>query len=76
MEQGFDLRVESFQARLAALINNADLPTSMIMYILKDYYNQIYTLYQKNVDRQYAEFCEEANKEKEQEQNNNEEKAE
>lgn len=63
MEQGFDLKVESFQARMAALINNADLPTSVIMYILKDYYNQIYTLYQRDVERQYADFCKETNKE-------------
>lgn len=63
MEQGFDLKVESFQARMAALINNSDLPMSIIVYVLKDYYNQTYVLYQKSVEKQYTEFCNEANKE-------------
>lgn len=74
MEQGFDLKVENFQVQLASLINNTELPVSTMMYILKDYYNQIYTLYQKNVEKQRIEFYEALKKEKE--SNNDEEKAE
>lgn len=76
MEQGFDLKVENFQVQLASLINNTELPTSTIMYIIKDYYNQIYTLYQKSVEKQRIDFYEGLKKEKEQNNKDNTEEAE
>ena len=68
MEQdtrGFDLKVDNFQTQLSSVINESNLPISTIYYILKDYCAQAQILFNQQSAQQYKIFCDEANKERE-----------
>lgn len=64
--RGFDLKVDNFQTQLTGLINECNLPVSVVLYILKDCYIQVNELYDNTVRQQYQDFCAEAEKEEEQ----------
>lgn len=63
--RGIDLKADNFQTQLVLLINNSNLPPSLIMYILKDIYNEVSNLYTQSVSQQYQNFCEIDKKERE-----------
>ena len=63
--RGIDLKADNFKTQLINIINNSNLPPSLIMYILKDIYEEVVSLYNKSVSQQYEEMCEIAKKEKE-----------
>lgn len=63
--RGIDLKADNFKTQLISIVNNSNLPPSLIMYILKDIYEEVVGLYNKSVSQQYEEMCEMAKKEKE-----------
>ena len=64
--RGFDLKVDNFQTQLTGLINESNLPVSVVLYILKDCYIQVSELYDNTVKQQYQDFCKEVEKEEKQ----------
>lgn len=61
MEQdirGIDLKADNFKTQLISITNNSNLPPSLIMYILKDIYEEVVDLYNKTVSQQYNQMCE------------------
>ena len=68
--RGFDLRVENFRTQLIQSLNNSNLPISIILYILKELCNEASLEYDRIVNQQYKEFCEEAKKELQTEEEN------
>lgn len=71
--RGFDLKVDNFRTQLANVINMANLPASVIFFVLKDVLMEVNDLYILNAKNQYQQFCEEAQKEIEKEEQANEE---
>lgn len=61
--RGLDLRAEHFRTRLNLLINESNLTPSLALYILKDVVREVENLYNQSVDIQYKRFCEIANAE-------------
>ena len=70
--RGYDLRVDNFRTQLESLINNSGLYPSTVLYLLKDITNEVNSIYNQAVNIQYKNFCEEANKEVEQEEKKDE----
>lgn len=67
MEQdtrGFDLKADNFQTQLSSIINESNLPISIIYYILKDCCNQAQILFTQEANKQYQQFCREAEEER------------
>lgn len=64
--RGFDLRVDNFKTQLINMLNESNLPISTIMYIIKDVFYDVSAEYNRIVNQQYKDFCEEAKKESEQ----------
>lgn len=56
--RGIDLKADNFKTQLINIINNSNLPPSLIMYILKDTYEEVVDLYNKTVSQQYNQMCE------------------
>lgn len=71
--RGFDLKVDNFRTQLINMLNGSGLPISTIMYIMKDVYYDVSTEYNRIVNQQYKDFCEEAKKESEQQAKEEEE---
>ena len=63
--RGFDLRVDNFKTQIANVINNANLPSSIIFFVLKDILSEVNNLYIKSAQQQYQKFCEDAQQEEE-----------
>lgn len=61
--RGFDLKVDNFRTQLANVINMANLPASVIFFVLKDVLMEVNDLYILNAKNQYQQFCEEAQEE-------------
>lgn len=64
-EMGFDLRVDNFRTQLINIINNANLPPSIIFFVLKDTLIEVNNLYTSNAQQQYKQFCEKTEEESE-----------
>lgn len=64
---GFDYKVEALRQELVAAINNADLPVSTTLYLIKDIYVEVQDLYNYNVKKQAEELQKQANEETEEE---------
>lgn len=65
--RGFDLRVDNFRTQLSNIINNANLPSSIIFFVLKDVLSEVNNLYIMSAQQQYQKFCEEAQAQQEEE---------
>lgn len=74
--RGLDLRADNFRTQLMVVINESNLPISLIMYIMKDMLNEITDLYIQTAAKQYEEFCIAAQKEQEEQDNAIKENAE
>lgn len=55
--RGIDLKADNFKTQLISLINDSNLPSSLVMYILKDMLNEVSVLYTQSAANQYEEFC-------------------
>ena len=64
---GFDYKVEVLRQELVAAINNADLPVSTTLYLIKDIYVEVQDLYNYNVKKQAEELQKQTNEEIEEE---------
>lgn len=58
--RGFDLRVDNLRTQLANVINGANLPSSVVFFVLKDVLMEVNDLYILDAKNQYQQFCEEA----------------
>lgn len=58
--RGFDLRVDNLRTQLANVINSANLPSSVVFFVLKDVLMEVNNLYILDAKNQYQQFCEEA----------------
>lgn len=75
MENNFNLKIDVFRQQLLQIISNSNLPVSVIVYIIKDIYNEINDLYRQAVMNEYEESIA-AQKEQEEQDNAIEENAE
>jgi len=63
------LKIDNFNSSIIRDINMSGLQVGEIYYVLKSIFKDIENLYNKQVEAEYKEFCEEAKKEgKEQEE--------
>ena len=74
--RGIDLKADNFKNQLIQIISESNLPSSLVMYILKDMLNEVSMLYTQSAAKQYEEFCIAAQKEQEEQSNSVEENAE
>lgn len=75
MENNFNLKIDVFRQQLLQIISNSNLPVSVIVYIIKDIYNEINDLYKQAVMNEYEESIA-AQKEQEEQDNAIKENAE
>lgn len=75
MENNFNLKIDVFRQQLLQIISNSNLPVSVIVYIIKDIYNEINDLYKQAVMNEYEESIA-AQKEREEQDNAIKENAE
>lgn len=61
--RGFDLQVDNFKQQLISLINQSNMPSVIIYYVLKDLFLESESLYNNTVGKQYTDFCEKAKQE-------------
>lgn len=59
--RGFDLKVEHLRIQLANIINNSNLPSSVVFFVLKDVMTEVELLYHNASNKQYEDFCNQAN---------------
>lgn len=62
--RGFDLKVEHLKLQLINLINEYNLPVSVLKLLMQELIQEINALYQKTIDEQYKAFCKAAQEEK------------
>lgn len=65
--KGFDYKVEALRQEIVTAINNADLPVSTTLYLIKDIYVEVQDLYNYNVKKQAEELQKQANEKTEEE---------
>lgn len=75
MENNFNLKIDVFRQQLLQIISNSNLPVSVVVYIIKDIYNEINDLYKQAVMNEYEESVA-AQKEQEEQDNAIKENAE
>lgn len=63
--RGIDLKADNFKNQLIQIISGSNLPSSLIMYILKDMLNEVSILYTQSAAKQYEDFCIAAQQEQE-----------
>lgn len=61
--RGFDLQVDNFKQQLISLINQSNMPSVIIYYVLKDLLLESENLYNNTVSKQYTDFCEKTKQE-------------
>lgn len=72
-QQYKNLKARSFETQLLNLINSSELDCATGYYILRDVVRQIEVIYNESADKEYAQFCEDNTKDKENETKDKEE---
>lgn len=73
--RGYNLKADNFRQNVCNVINSSELMISDVYYILKDILQEVTGLYNQQVNIEYKQFCDEANKKiEEQKQENTKDK--
>lgn len=74
--RGFDLKVEHLKNQIIAIINEYNLPISVSYYVINDVCQECLRTCQNAIDKQYEDFCRQANEEEQKENINTKENKE
>lgn len=62
-KRGYDLRVDNFKSQLLNVINNSNINISTAYYVVKDICTILENNFNRMVDEQYQQFCNDAKQE-------------